>query len=442
MFATPTVSSTEAPTPSLNQGQREAAEGFYQFLFSEDKEMIISGPGGVGKTFLMGYLIDQIMPRYFETCQMLGIKPEYDEVVMTATTNKAAEALGEATKRPTKTIHSFLNLKVQDDYVTGESKLVRTGAWTVHTRKIIFIDEAGMIDTPLETATHEGTHKCKIVYVGDHCQLSPVKETLSPIYRRGLPFYELTEPMRNSGQPALMALCQQLRRTIETGIFNPIRIVPGVIDLLDEGAMQTELTKAFAQQTHESRILAYTNARVVAYNDFVRQQRGLTDEFTNGEFLVCNTAFHAKTRMISVEEEVEIASQKAHTEMAQVAPDATLEVRRTDLRSRYGEVFRDVPVPVDRAHYDALVKYYQKQKNWTRYFHLKNTYPDLRQRDAATVHKSQGSTYDSVFIDLGNISTCNIPNQVARLLYVAVSRPKNRIFLFGDLAQKYGGLVH
>ena len=85
--------------PPLNQGQQAAADGFFDFLFSADKELIISGPGGVGKSFLMGYLIDEIMPRYEKMCSLLNQPAKYLDVHMTATTNKAAEVLAQADKR-------------------------------------------------------------------------------------------------------------------------------------------------------------------------------------------------------------------------------------------------------------------------------------------------------------------------------------------------------
>jgi exodeoxyribonuclease-5 len=425
---------------TLNQGQQAAAEGFFEFLFSDQPELIISGPGGVGKTFLMSHMIDEIMPRYFSTCQMLGIQPEYDEVRMTATTNKAAEVLAVATKRPTETVHSFLNLKVKDDWTTGEQKLLPTLNWTVHERKIVFIDECSMIDGALLDYIRKGTHKSKVIYVGDHCQLAPVKEPISPIYRHQLPFYELTEQMRNSEQPALMNLCNQLRHTVETGEFFPIQIIPGVIDWLDDSHMQRALDHVFASQTHESRILAYTNQKVLAYNDYIRGIRNLPDEFTVGEFVVNNSALQLRQRMISVEEEFTITHLSKDTFDIPIEDNVYLTVREATLESRIGDTFSNVPIPVDRSHYTALLNYYRKQKNWPRYFSLKDKYPDLRQRDAATVHKSQGSTYDTVFIDLGNISTCHNPSQVARMLYVAVSRPRTRIFFYGELAQKYGGL--
>lgn len=426
--------------PPMNAGQQAAAEAFFQFLFNEDREMGISGPGGVGKTFLMGEMIDVILPRYFDTCKLMGIEPEYDFVEMTATTNKAAEALSMATGRPTSTVHSFLNLKVQDDYANGTSKLTKTGAWKVHDRRILFVDECSMIDSPLDAAIAEGLYKSKIVYVGDHCQLAPVKEKLSPVYRKGIPFYELTEPMRTK-VPELQAINQQLRNTVETGVFEPIKLVPGIIDHLDDAGMQRELINTFSQQTHDSRVLAFTNARVIQFNDFIRKIRQLPHEWTNGEMLINNSAIQFKNRMLSVEQELTVISQSGTTEKISLG-DAELEIRRSVLETRLGERLHDVPVPTDRDHFEALIKWFKREKNWTKYFHLKQTYPDLRQRDAATVHKAQGSTYNTVFIDLGNISTCNIADQVARMLYVAFSRAQTRVFLFGELAPKYGSLVY
>ncbi len=75
------------------------------------------------------------------------------------------------------------------------------------------------------------------------------------------------------------------------------------------------------------------------------------------------------------------------------------------------------------------------------YFKLKNEYPDLRAADASTVYKAQGSTYDTSFIDVGNIGECNRPDVVARMLYVAVSRARKRVVFYGDLPSKYGHFV-
>ena len=389
----------------------------------------------------MGYIIDIIMPRYLETCKLIGVNPDYDSVTMTATTNKAAEVLEFATGRTTQTIHSFLNLTLYEDYENGKTKLNKNPrTWQVHEQKIIFIDECSMIDSQLFQIIGEGTHQCKIVYVGDRNQLAPVTEKLSPVYLQGYQMFELTEQMRTS-VPELQAVNQQLRDTVETGVFKPIHEVPGIVEYLDDAAMQRMLDITFANQTTGSRVLAYTNRRVVEFNDYIRQKRMLPDSFQAGEILVNNTAIKlGKGKSLSVESEVTIRANRGPSQI-EIEKGLFMDVEYLDFTSHLGEMFNHVPVPTDRGHFNELVKYYKRQKNWERYFYLKQNFPDLRPRDAATVHKSQGSTYDSVFVDLGNISTCHQADQAARMLYVAFSRAKTKVYVYGDLAAKYGGFI-
>lgn len=427
--------------PPLNQGQQAAADGFFDFLFSADKELIISGPGGVGKSFLMGYLIDEIMPRYEKMCSLLNQPVKYRDVHMTATTNKAAEVLAQATGRPCGTVHSFLGLKVTDDFSTGVSKLSKTNNWKVHQRIILFVDESSMVDTTLLKYIREAMLECKVVYVGDHCQLAPVMESKPPVFNQGLPMYVLTEPMRNNGQPALMNICQQLRDTVEQGTFNPIQVVPGVIDLLDDQQMFDELSRNFIDADFNGRILAYSNARVLQYGDFIRKDvRHLPDEFVKGEHLINNAMFQRGKTAFSVEEEVTVMEVNSTTDFYEIEHDVHLEYRLCHLCSGFA-VMPDVMVPVNRDHYTKLLKWYAKQKDWQKYYFLKNSFPDLRQRDACTVHKSQGSTYDTTYIDLENLSTCAQSEMGARLMYVAFTRARNRVVLYGDLTKRFGGLI-
>lgn len=433
-----------APAVGLNQEQQTAADGFFSFLFNDEKEMGITGPGGTGKTHLMGVMIDKIIPEYFQSCKLIGIPPLFDSVEMTATTNKAAEVLSLAAGKPTSTVQSFLNLKVQEDYSTGQSKLTKTRNWMVHERKILFVDEGSMVDTPLYNMVHEGTQGCKIVWVGDHCQMAPVMEPISPIYRVPMTIYHLTQPMRTN-VPELHALNQQLRTTVETGEFKPIKIVPGTIDWYTDQQMELAIQAHFSQQTLDARILAYTNKRVVEYNDHVRSLRNLPDEFTVGEQLINNTAIPLRRYMLSVEEEVEILSIKPKTTALWIdnfeGQDIEIEVYECDIRNRLGMTFTDVKLPKDRAHFTAILKWLSSRKNWPRYYDLKKQVLDLRQRDGSTVYKAQGSSLDTVFIDATNISTCHNPSQAARMLYVAASRARKHIVFYGELAQKYGGLI-
>jgi hypothetical protein len=387
----------------------------------------------------MGHLIDKVMPSYFQTCKLLGTPINYDAVEMTATTNKAAEVLSQAIRRPVKTIQSTMNLKVINDYTTGHTRLQKTNRWFVHERKIIFIEECSFIDSKLDLLIQEGTHGCKIVYVGDHCQIPPVMESLSPIYKRNLPFFELKTPVRNANQPALINLCKQLRHTVETGEFMPIELVPGVIELLDDEMMEHALEQEFAVQTSERRVLAYANSRVNEYNDHIRTIRQLPNHFTTGEKLINNASVVMNKTLISVEDRVEVMRVSPHTEDFIVEPNVKLQVRSMDLMVPLKGIFMDIKVPEDKEHFQALIKYYARKKDWPRYFMLKDTFPDLRPGDACTFHKSQGSTHDIVLIDAENLSTCNNANDVARMLYVGVSRARTAVAFYGQLAKKYGG---
>ena len=438
---------TAAENYPLNVGQKSAAEKFMQFLFSDAKEMIISGPGGVGKTHLMGYMIDHVLPRYHKTCELMGVNAEYTSVVMTATTNKAVEELGKATGRPATTIYSFMNLKVQDDYSNGTSKVSKTRQWTVHCNKVIFVDESSMVDTTLRNLILEGTFKCKIIYVGDSCQLAPVKEPISPIYRADLEECELTEPMRTKC-PHLQNLNHIMRERVKAKEFGDIQLVPGIIDWLDGPAMEQAIHENFISNNTADRVMAYRNDRVHDFNDHIRGLRGLSHLYTVGENLVCNTAYQPPMKMgaqlvgLSVETPITVVEASETIEKIIIAPKVELEIQRLSLRNQYGVILEDVPVPVDREHLKQLLKYYANQQDWPQYFRLKNEYPDIRPRDACTVYKSQGSTYDTAFIDLGDIGGCNRPDIVLRMLYVAVSRARTRVVFYGDLPAKYGRLVY
>ncbi|UZV39832.1 ATP-dependent DNA helicase [Xanthomonas virus PB119] len=425
----------------LNQGQQAAADGFFNFLLNDQqKELIISGAGGVGKTFTMGHMIDEVMPNYFNACQLADIRPKYDEVIMTATTNKASAVLAEATGRPTQTVHSFFDLTVKENFRTGESELQRKKNWRMKERKIIFIDECSMIDRALYTEIKDGSLNSKIIYVGDHSQLSPIKEEVSPIYKQRLPFYELTQPMRTS-DPHLQALNQQLRDTVETGVFKPIHLVPGVIDRFSGHQMEAAFRQEFSHQTRDARVMAYTNKRVNDYNDYIRGLRGINGPYQPGELLVSNNATElGGGDMLSVEEEVEVVLASTGTTAIEIDKGVYLDVYHMDLESSYG-YYAGVMVPADREHWEQLIKWYAKQKDWVKYFHLKKMYADLRPRDACTVHKAQGGTYKHAYIDLDDISNCRDPKVAARLLYVAFSRAKERVIIYGDLAEKFGGIV-
>ena len=72
------------------------------------------------------------------------------------------------------------------------------------------------------------------------------------------------------------------------------------------------------------------------------------------------------------------------------------------------------------------------RRKWQKYFGLKNSFANIQYHFATTIHKSQGSTYDTIYIDLNSlIYNTHIDDEFKyRLIYVAITRARNNIKIF------------
>lgn len=439
------MTTTFVPTPD----QQAVADQFFQFLMSDAPTFVLSGGAGVGKTTLMQYISNNVMQTYHDACTLMNIKPEYHEVSFTATTNKAAEVLEKTLNKPVSTVHSFLGVTVKEDKKSGKTFLEPTRQYRVRHNHILFIDESSMIDTQMYDFIMDAFKDSKIVFVGDHAQMSPVGEEISPVYLNvdKSNFAFLSKPVRNADQPALMDLCTQLRNTVEAGEFHPMVEVPGVIDYLGPEDMQTALEHYFKLPNPAVRILCYTNSRVQDYNAFIREVRGLPPEFTAGDELVVAQSYMSGKVSLNVEREILITEIEPDTYNARYAEltgdskDLTYKKFHISPPGSLGVSSLTCDVVDDPAQLRCVLQALKRKKRWPEFFQLKNQFLDLRDKYACTVYKSQGSTYDTVFIDLGNIGTARDPEQVARMLFVGVSRATTRVFFYGNLPAKYQGKV-
>lgn len=433
---------------ALNEKQQQAVEQFYSFLLDPtQKEMIITGSPGTGKTFLMGYLGKECMKEYKNLCRVAGIAPIYREAYFSATTNKAAEVLSTFLHDDCPTIFSILSLILYRDYETGKEILKpKTTAHgpCIH-NAVIFVDECSMINWDLYQYIQKRTHNCKIVYVGDKYQLAPVGESISCVFKRNIPTIELTEPVRNAGQQALLDLCEQLKETVRTGEFKPIKLVPGVIDWLDPRTMEVEVTEAFKVPDTSKRFLAYSNNAVIGYNSYILGLRSNTP-FNPGDWYNVNTHImlpdaNGNTKSLPVEYEVKITSRedKLTYTFSEGNFSCTIDGYAITFHAPFKGDFKSV-VAEDYRDIKEILKRLSRTQQWDAYFKLKDSIIDIRPRDCCTVHKAQGSTLDTVYIDLSDISRCNFINMVSRLLYVAVSRAKSRVVFCGKLKETYGGI--
>ena len=163
----------------LNEDQAEGAEQCLAFLLSDDKEFHLKGPAGVGKTFMMKWINSTILADYRQACQLYDIPETINEVAFTATTNKAAEVLGDSLGLPAQTIHSYLMLRVFNDHNDGSTRLEKTRNYKVRSNVLLFVDEASMVDLNLRKIIRESFINSKIIWVGDEYQLAEALQGFS-----------------------------------------------------------------------------------------------------------------------------------------------------------------------------------------------------------------------------------------------------------------------
>ncbi|CBW47046.1 N4 DNA helicase-like protein [Roseovarius sp. 217 phage 1] len=419
----------------LNQDQRDAFQDVLAFINDPNRKFHrVSGGAGTGKSYFISKIEQDILKHKRADSPLTY-------VAVTATTNKAAAVLKNSMqykRAEIQTIYSFMNLRVHNDFTSGEQRVVPTAKWEVHTNTLIIVDEASMVNKNLYDFIDKGTsNTCKILFVGDKNQLAPVKENISPVYAKAKSESFLLSPVRQQNQQALMDLADMAKDTVLTGVFHPITEVPGVIDFVSGNQMKGIMEREYIKEDANRRILCYTNDRVRNYNLYVRELRGYTRNYEVGEMLTNNSAAELvdKTRLYT-DQVVEVLERGEPYEQEPV-PGGICDF--VDLVVRDPETLQiyNVTVTEDPNDREEVLKYWKSRKKWDRFFKFRDNHPDLRSVAASTTHKAQGSTYDEVIVDLADIGKCTQPEMAARLLYVALTRPKNRLYIRGELPERF-----
>lgn len=410
----------------LSEGQQQAEADFTKFVISpSQKVMVLEGYPGTGKSTLVKMLLGQL-PKLVETLKLLlPNEPEYD-IVLTATTNKAAEALAGITGQQVKTIHSHLGLIVRTDYKTGETTLEAGNRDGPAQFQIIVIDEASMVDWELKKLIEQETENCKIMYIGDPYQLLAVNSASAPVFTCGYPTSKLTEPVRQPKDSVIIPACADLRRTIDGHGWNRMPVDGNTILRLDRNDFDQAVVAEFTRKDwhySDSKILVWRNAAVLRYNNGLNKLMTGVPSFAVGDYAVVNKRVTRSKGGLKTDQIVLITGIEDAAEEFGV-PGRVIEV------NHYHKFF----MPVSLEAKNERVKLGQSRTGeWKILQTIDNEWIDLRANYAQTVNKSQGSTYNQVFIDLNDINACRNMNNVARMLHVGISRARFRVTFTGNI---------
>lgn len=406
----------------LNEGQEAALRKIQGFLVDPmSPTLLLSGYAGCGKSTLVKTLLAN-MDTYMKMARLINPEMPAYELMLTATTNKACEALAGITGQEVKTIHSALGLRLEYDFTAAKSVLVDDGAKTLY-EKIIVIDEASYVDSKLLQFITDYTQACKIIFVGDKGQLTAVGCNFAPVFVAGFPEAALTEVVRQAAGNPIIEMATGLRNWVMTGEKPRFKLDHHHITHLDRAAFDAAIVKEFTRANwtyNDSKVLAWTNKAVIRFNSFIRQHAKGDPNFQIGDYATCNDYIKANGRSFKTDQLVLIS---------RIEPGQSLGVAGKWFTIDGTAVFMPNSLTDKKARFNEA----KADRDSTAMLEIEERWADLRAVYAQTVNKSQGSTYDRVFIDLDDIGRCHNKNQVARMLYVGVSRARHNVIFTGDL---------
>ena len=408
----------------LSEDQAKAKSAFVDFLLDpHERVFVLKGYSGTGKSTLTGHLIETV-PNIFKTARLLDPSFKGYDIDLTATTNKAAENLAFISGMTVSTIHSYLGLVIRKDFKTEETFLSRKKNSPDLYRKLLFIDEASFIDRDLLKYIFQIMKDSKIVFMGDPAQLTPVKSGNTPVFEAKWPGAELTQVMRQAEGNPIMDLSTKFRHTVHSGEF--FSFIPDGHHI--RHVSREEFNNLVAQEFgrpdwkfRDSKLLGWTNKCVINYNHAIREHVGGTPEFQVGDYAICNSFVSTLGKSLKTDQMVCIS---------QISEP----VIECDVLGRYytldGSISLFMPNTLEDR--NARIKRAKAEEDIRLLEAIDRSWVDLRAAYACTINKSQGSTFDKVFIDLDDISRCNSGDMIARMLYVGVSRARHHVVFTGD----------
>ena len=411
----------------LTQDQQNAYDAFAHWLLSPPEDepvMVLEGYAGTGKTTLVDTLLTDI-PKMLKTLELISpISYDY-EIILSATTNKACEALSRAVGMKVHTIHSVLGLVLVGDGMGNKKLQLKENASKIFDT-ILIIDEASFLDERTLGFIESRTENCKIFYIGDPAQLIAVKAKSTPVFNANYPTIQLEQIVRQAKDCQIKELATAFRKTVNGEEFPSFTPDNKAVIRLDDASFEAAMLKEFGRpdwKHSDSKVLAWTNKTVISYNHQVRDNLHGEPEIQVGDFAVVNS-YVSLGRRCSLKTDQQVEVTKKHPETRLNVPG-----HQYSLAQPYITVF----VPSNWALAKQRLKELREEEKWQAAEEIENKWADLRAVYACTINKSQGSTYGKVFVDLSDIMKCRNSNQVARMLYVAVSRASTNVYLKGDI---------
>ena len=427
--------------------------------YEERRVQLVEGAAGTGKTTCLVLTL--------LTAELMGLRP-----LVTAPTHKAVgvlrskmQALG-ATMPTFCTIHSALKLKPQRQIPGQPEKFQQQGVPDLGGYDFIVIDECSMIGDSEWYYIQEAVNSFGIPLIlsGDPYQLQPVGKRSKSETFSVTPRYVLKEVVRHGG--AILETATKIR---QLGYCIPITeqfsAQSSIFTFHEIYEFMKKWFDSLVSATEDTVLLCYMNKHRKHFNQMAvhRLHSGRRVQYAPGDTVVALTTYERDgTILLANNQVVQIQEATLIPNIKPVAAlDYTFDVWRINtedgiefytldnssiefhtkacqLLSReikkkaknIDKALAELPKGSFQA-VSLMEQAAQNRRNWARlFFPLKEAFAEVDFPYASTIHKSQGSTFENVFVYPDYL---NARSEKFNLQYVAVTRAsKNLVALLPD----------
>lgn len=444
----------------------------------KQKYFTLEGYAGTGKTYLLSRFLSIIT----------------SPIAVSAPTNKAVKVLSDnrylnngKAEVVYNTIHKFLALKLvwvapKGKYDMPKQMLSRNtfAAPTINDYPLLIIDEASMLNQELFNLVHtEVDEHIKVIFVGDPAQIPPVNEidsipllskareeynmeygTLKKIMRQEegndiLQLASLIRDKRFHDVDGIASLRKSLADSKNVLLYNYTEYPNFIMKI-----HSTFSSNEFTLSPNHAKVIAWTNQTVNDYNKLIRVKlfnRENLNKIEVGEKLIADSAIFRddKTILFNTSDEFEVVGfiedrlpvyfpgkpAQGSFEFADLGDQIWIDYYYTTVVTGKGtdisttNVIKIVHEKSEDIYQSALKKMVaiaRKTNIWVSYYDLLEKFAKVKYNYAITAHKSQGSTYNNVFLIEDDITPNPRHVERNRILYTACTRPKDTLHILSS----------
>lgn len=421
---------------------------------TKQRHITINGPAGTGKTTLTRFIIDDL------------IKSGTSGIMLAAPTHQAKKVLASLAGMPAHTIHSIL--KINPTTYEDEVEFTQSGDLPdLSECNVLFCDESSMYDKKLfKILIDTVPRNCMIVALGDIAQLRPVSpgstvpETSLFFSNENFEQISLSEVKRSNGP--IIKVATDIRKGEMIYDYRDSDTNEGVHNLYNsQSSIAAFFEKYFSivktpEDLFENRMLAFQNKSVDRLNKIIRKRIYNTDEpFIVNEIIVMQEpltvtqTFGGKKFTETVFNNGELVKIKTvkqvnkFVSLTGVKDPVTIAAWELLLESTEGD---DEPreglitVIEDEKQLNMFNRYMTRAATefksmkargqrpaWSQWWSTKNKFTRVKPLPCGTIHKSQGTSVDNVFLYtpclLGTEKTLS-----QQLMYVGVTRARHNVY--------------